>query len=80
MTTIFKSVHIKECWPYEYGKVSEWQLRSQEAKDRRNAQKREQRRLKAASVKTLDGKKLLKLPVYSMSIDFCNGLNERSGL
>jgi len=72
---MIKSVHIKECWPFQYVAPPSYQARSQEAKDRRNAKKRELRRLKSATVKTTDGKKLVKLPVYSMDIDFCDRLN-----
>ncbi|CAB5194943.1 hypothetical protein UFOVP176_46 [uncultured Caudovirales phage] len=76
--TVIKSVHIKECWPYKYVKPSDWSTRSQEYKDRRNAEKREARRLKSATVKTTDGKKLLKLPVYEMvrNNDFFDSINE----
>ena len=77
MTTIYKSVHIKECWPYQYVEpISDYQARSQASRDKRNAQKRADRlRLKSATVKTTDGKKLVKLPVYSMSDDICERLN-----
>lgn len=80
MTTIYKSVHIKECWPYQYtDPISEYYLRSQESREKRNAKKRADRlRLKSATVKTTDGKKLVKLPVYEMSIDFCQRLNNDS--
>ena len=79
MTITIKSVHIKECWPYEYVKPSDWATRSQESKDRRNAAKREQRRmLKSATVRTSNGKKLLKFPVYEMvrNNDFFDSINE----
>jgi hypothetical protein len=39
----FKSVHIKECWPFEYAKVVPWHTRSQASKDKRNAAKRAER-------------------------------------
>lgn len=78
MTTTFKSVHIKECWPYEYVPLTYWSTVSREYKDKRNVAKREQRRLKSATVKTADGKKLLKLPVYEMvrNNDFFDSINE----
>jgi len=71
MTTTFKSIHIKECWPYEYVKADavkplEWHKRPQEAKDRRNAKKREVYHAK---------KKLLQLQVFEMDIDICKELN-----
>jgi len=69
MTTTFKSVHIKECWPYEYVKPLEWHKRPQEAKDRRNAKKREMYHAK---------KKLLQLQVFEMDIDICKELNNAS--
>jgi uncharacterized transporter YbjL len=79
MTTTYKSVHIKECWPYKYVKPSDWATRTQEYKDRRNAEKREKRRmLKSATVKTTDGKKLLRLPVYEMTDSICERLNNAS--
>jgi hypothetical protein len=79
MTTI-KSVHIKEYWPYKYVKPSDWATRTQEYKDRRNAEKREKRRMmKSATVKTTDGKKLLRLPVYEMTDSICEELNQRKG-
>jgi hypothetical protein len=64
MTTI-KSVHIKECWPYEYVKT-ERRVFKRETMDRANARKREVYHAK---------KKLLKLQVFEMDIDFCKGLN-----
>lgn len=80
MTTI-KSVHIKEFWPYQNEDyLSAYFARSQASRDKRNAKKRADRlRLKSATVKTTDGKKLVKLPVYEMSIDFCEELNQRKG-
>ena len=80
--TTYKSVHIKECWPFQYtDSISDYYARSQASREKRNAKKREDRlRLKSATVKTTDGKKLVKLPVYSMkcvdmSIGFCERLN-----
>jgi hypothetical protein len=70
MTTI-KSVHIKECWPYEYVKT-ERRVFKRETMDRANARKREVYHQKK--------KKLLQLRVYEMDIDICERLNERSGL
>lgn len=40
MTTTYKSVHIKECWPYEYVKPNR-RVFKQETMDRANARKRE---------------------------------------
>lgn len=60
-----KSVHIKECWPYEYVKP-ERRVFKQETMDRANARKREVYHAK---------KKLLQLKVYDMDIDFCQSLN-----
>lgn len=86
MTTIYKSVkdvksvHIKECWPYQYtDPISEYYLRSQESREKRNAKKRADRlRLKSATVKTTDGKKLVKLPVYSMKcVEMTDSICER---
>ena len=60
MTTIYKSVHIEGCWPYQYVKPE---------REVKNAKERERYwKKKAASVKTLNGKKLLKLPVYDMDV------------
>ena len=70
MTTTFKptgvkSVHIKECWPYEYVKPNR-RIFKQETIERANARKREVYHAK---------KKLLQLKVYDMDIDFCQSLN-----
>jgi hypothetical protein len=60
MTTIYKSVHIEGCWPYKYEPTQRLD---------KNAKERERYwRKKAASVKTINGKKLLKLPVYDMDV------------
>ena len=66
MTTTFKSIHIKECWPYEYVKPNR-RVFKQETIERANARKREVYHAK---------KKLLQLRVYDMDIDFCKGLND----
>lgn len=66
MTTI-KSVHIEGKWPYQYVKPIS---KEKNAKERERYWKK-----KAASVKTLNGKKLLKLLVYNMSDDMCERLN-----
>ena len=68
MTQIIKSVHIKECWPYEYVKPNR-RIFKQETIERANARKREVYHAK---------KKLLQLRVYDMDIDFCKGLNDES--
>lgn len=63
-TTVVKSVHIKECWPYEYVKP-ERRVFKRETMDRANKRKREQ----------YQAKKLLRLPVFELNIDFCKELN-----
>jgi len=73
MTTTFKptgvkSVHIKECWPYQYVKP-ERRVFKQETIERANARKREVYHAK---------KKLLALRVYEMDIDICERLNNES--
>ena len=68
MTTIYKSVHIKECWPYQYVAPNR-RVFKQETIERANARKREVYHQK---------KKLLQLRVYDMDIDFCGELNEQS--
>ena len=75
MTTIYKSddiksVHIKECWPYEYIKPDRKVLKH-ETMDRANARKRE--------VYHAQKKKLLGLQVFELDIDFCNRLNKQHG-
>ena len=71
MTTIFKSVHIKECWPYEYvkpeGVKPDRRVFKRETMDRANARKREVYHQK---------KKLMQLQVFELDIDFCNRLNK----
>lgn len=68
MTTTYKSVHIKECWPYEYVKPNR-RVFKQETIERANTRKREVYHQK---------KKLLGLRVYELDIDFCKGLNDES--
>ena len=73
-----KSVHIKECWPFEYV-APKRRVFTRESMDKFNAQKREVYiRKKAATIKTLEGKKLLSLPVYEMSDSLCERLNYES--
>jgi hypothetical protein len=79
MTTMYKSIHIKECWPFEY-KVEDKIPKFGSRLPRTKAQKASvnnlaQWRKKAAQVKTPKGQKLLKLPVYELDIDFCERLN-----
>ena len=70
MTTTFKSVHIKECWPYEYvaseSPAVNRRVFKRETMDRANARKREVYHQK---------KKLLQLRVYEMNDDICERLN-----
>ena len=67
-TTVVKSVHIKEFWPYEYVAPVR-RVFKRETMDRANARKREIYHKK---------KKLLKLQVFELDIDFCNRLNNES--
>ena len=68
MTTI-KSVHIEGCWPFEYVAPNR-RLVKRETMDRANARKKAQYwAKKSATVKTTDGKKLVKLPVREMGRD-----------
>lgn len=67
---MIKSVHIKECWPFEYvapvrGKTK---VISQFSKDKANARKREIYHQK---------KKLLQLKVFELDIDICHELNKK---
>jgi hypothetical protein len=68
-----KSVHIKECWPYEYVKTEriagKRRVFKRETMDRANARKREVYHAK---------KKLLQLQVFEMDIDICKELNNGS--
>ena len=78
MTTTpeIKSVHIKECWPYEYVPPVR-RLHKREAMDRQNELRRA-RYAKAKAIKTpksQGAKKLLGLKVYELDIDFCGELN-----
>ena len=72
MTTI-KSVHIKECWPYEYVAPNR-RMHTEDAKKRQNELRRA-RYAKAVALKTPKGKKLLGLKVYEMNDDICERLN-----
>ena len=65
MTTIYKSVHIKECWPYQYEPVNR-RVFKRETMDRANARKREVYHQK---------KKLIGLQVFEMNDDICRSLN-----
>lgn len=65
MTTIYKSVHIEGCWPYQYVKPDR-RVFKKETMERANARKREVYHAK---------KKLLQLQVFEMDIDFCKELN-----
>ena len=71
MTQIIKSVHIKECWPYQYvaseRPADNRKAYTREAAERANARKREVYHAK---------KKLLQLQVFELDIDFCKGLND----
>ena len=78
---MYKSVHIKECWPFEY--KAEEKHRFTPKNPRTKAQSASANNLanwrkKAAQVKTPKGQKLLKLPVYELDIDFCGELNRES--
>ena len=74
--TTYKSIHIKECWPYEYVKPNR-RTHTEAAKKRQNELRRA-RYAKAVALKTPKGKKLLGLKVYELDIDFCGELNEQS--
>jgi len=65
MTTIYKSIHIEGCWPYQY-EAPERRVFKRETIERANARKREVYHAK---------KKLLQLRVYEMDIDICERLN-----
>lgn len=87
MTTIYKSVHIKECWPYEYVAPVR-RLHTREAMDRQNELRRAryaragsvaERKAKAIKTpKSKGSKKLLGLKVFELDIDFCGELNDAS--
>ena len=79
MTITHKSVHIKECWPYEYVAPVR-RMHTEDAKKRQNELRRA-RYAKAVAIKTPKregSKKLLGLRVYDMDIDFCKGLNDET--
>jgi len=64
---MIKSIHIEGKWPFKYEPTQRLD---------KNAKERERyKRKKVAMIKTKEGQKLLKLPVYEMSIDFCERLN-----
>ena len=74
-----KSVHIKECWPYEYVAPMR-RLHTREAMDRQNELRRA-RYAKAKAIKTpkrQGSKKLLGLKVFELDIDFCERLNKHA--
>ena len=76
MMTIYKSVHIKECWPYEYVAPVR-RMHTEDAKKRQNELRRA-RYAKAVSIKTPKkegSKKLLGLKVFELDIDICERLN-----
>lgn len=80
--TTYKSIHIKECWPYQYEEperlVVKRRVHTREAMNRQNELKRAAyHRRKASMVKTTDGKKLLGLKVFEMGNDICQSLNAR---
>ena len=64
-TTVVKSVHIKEFWPYEYVAPVR-RVFKRETMDRANARKREVYHQK---------KNLMQLQVFELDIDFCERLN-----
>ena len=73
---MIKSVHIKECWPYEY-KAPVRRTHTEDAKKRQNELRRA-RYAKAKAIKTpksQGSKKLLGLKVYEMNDDICERLN-----
>lgn len=76
-TTMTKSVHIKEFWPYEYV-APKRRVHTRESMDRQNELRRA-RYAKAKAIKTpksKGSKKLLGLKVFELDIDFCKGLND----
>jgi len=81
MTTIkptgVKSVHIKECWPFEYV-APKRRTHTEAAKKRQNELKRA-KYAKAVALKTPKregSKKLIGLKVFELDIDVCKGLND----
>ena len=76
MTITHKSVHIKECWPYEYVAPVR-RMHTEDAKKRQNELRRA-RYAKAVAIKTPKregSKKLLGLRVFEMSESICERLN-----
>ena len=72
-----KSIHIKECWPYEYVAPVR-RTHTEDAKKRQNELRRI-RYAKAKAIKTpksQGSKKILGLKVYELDIDFCKELNK----
>lgn len=70
---IIKSIHIKECWPYEYVQPKR-RMHTEEAKKRQNELKRA-KYARAVALKTPKGKKLLGLKVFEMNDDICERFN-----
>lgn len=73
---IIKSIHIKECWPFEYV-APKRRMHTEDAKKRQNELKRA-KYARAVALKTPKGKKLLGLKVYEMNDDICERLNYES--
>lgn len=74
---IIKSIHIKECWPFEYV-APKRRMHTEDAKKRQNELKRA-KYAKAVALKTPKregSKKLIGLKVFELDIDFCGELNE----
>ena len=74
-----KSIHIKECWHYEYVTPIR-RTHTEDAKKRQNELRRA-RYAKAVAIKTPKregSKKLLGLRVYEMNDDICERLNYES--
>jgi len=74
---IIKSVHIKECWPYEYVQPKR-RMHTEDAKKRQNELKRAKyaRAIALKTPKREGSKKLLGLKVFELDIDVCKGLND----
>ena len=70
---MIKSVHIKECWPFEYVAPSR-RMHTEDAKKRQNELRRI-RYAKAKAIKTPKGQKLIGLRVFEMTDDICEVLN-----
>ena len=70
---IIKSVHIKECWPFEYV-APKRRMHTEAAKKRQNELKRA-KYAKAVALKTPKGKKLMGLRVFEMNDDICERFN-----